>query len=116
MKVAEYQGADQYGLYAYWRELAASVPYFFPVSTERWVQCLLADELAGERMFDHLTTYVAKDRGQVIGFAQADVPPWSGPCAGTWPTAGGCKPSRRRLRLRGRGRRRARFAGQMPRG
>ena len=77
MNISTYQGADQYGLYTYWRKLGKDVPYFFPVSPERWAQCLLADELAGERMFDRLVTYVAKDDGEVVGFVQVGHPRFS---------------------------------------
>jgi ribosomal protein S18 acetylase RimI-like enzyme len=71
------QGADQYRLYGYWRKLGKNIPYFFPVSPERWAQCLLEDELAGERMFDRLETYIAEDQGRVIGFAQIGHPRFS---------------------------------------
>jgi RimJ/RimL family protein N-acetyltransferase len=74
VKISLYQGADHYGLYTYWRKLGDNIPYFFPVSPERWAQCLLEDELAGERMFDRMETYVAKDNGEVVGFAQVAHP------------------------------------------
>jgi len=77
MNVFTYQGADQYVLYAYWRKLGENIPYFFPVSPERWTVCLLEDKLEDERIFDRLETYVAKDRGRVVGFAQVGHPRFS---------------------------------------
>jgi ribosomal protein S18 acetylase RimI-like enzyme len=77
VKITKYKGADQYRLYTYWRKLGENVPYFFPVSPERWTRCLLVDEVAGERMFDRLETYVAEDEGQIIGFAQFGHPYFS---------------------------------------
>jgi ribosomal protein S18 acetylase RimI-like enzyme len=77
VKIIAYQGAVQYSLYAYWRKLGENIPYFFPVSPERWTECLLEDKLAGERMFDRLETYVAEDQGRVIGFAQVGHPRFS---------------------------------------
>ncbi|TFG69398.1 MAG: GNAT family N-acetyltransferase [Anaerolineales bacterium] len=77
MDICAYQGSDQYALYAYWRALGENIPYFFPVSPERWGVCLLEDRLDGEFIFDLLETYVAKDKGQVVGFAQVGHPRFS---------------------------------------
>ena len=82
MIVNAYQGADQYALYAYWRALGKNIPYFFPVSPVQWGTCLLEDKLDGDRIFDHLETYVAKDKEQVVGFAQVGHPRFS------WDTSG----------------------------
>lgn len=82
MNVGAYQGADQYALYAYWRALGENIPYFFPVSPERWGVCLLADRLDGELIFDRLETYVAKDKGQVVGFTQVGQPRFSWDASG----------------------------------
>ncbi|MDF1513240.1 MAG: GNAT family N-acetyltransferase [Anaerolineae bacterium] len=77
LTVKLYRGSDQYALYTYWRALGEHIPYFFPVSPERWAECLLEDNLDGEFIFDCLKTYVAKDDGQMIGFAQVGHPRFS---------------------------------------
>ncbi len=77
VNISAYQGSDQYALYAYWRAMGENIPYFFPISPERWGICLLEDKLDGELIFDRLETYVAKDKGQVVGFAQFGHPRFS---------------------------------------
>jgi len=74
MEVQRYQESHRDALLAYWRDLGASVPYFFPVSPKRWQDCLLDDELNGERLFGSLETLLAIENGQILGFAQYGQP------------------------------------------
>lgn len=61
-------------LFAFWRTVGIEIPYFFPVSPERWQACLLADALDGERKFRHLETFLAFDAGRLVGFVQFGQP------------------------------------------
>ena len=63
MDIREYQASDMYRLFEYWRRVGAVIPYFFPVSAQRWQVCLLEDELNGERIFKNLETYFATEKG-----------------------------------------------------
>ena len=74
MNIRKYQENDMQRLFDYWRRVGANTPYFFPVSAEKWERCLLKDELAGERIFRSLETYVATERGHVLGFVQYGQP------------------------------------------
>jgi ribosomal protein S18 acetylase RimI-like enzyme len=74
MDITEYQRGDLHRLFAYWRKVGTDIPYFFPVSAQRWQTCLLEDELNGERTFNSLATYLATERGQVLGFVQCGRP------------------------------------------
>ena len=49
-------------------------PYFFPVSKERWQECLLEDELSGERVFGDIETYCATEDDEMLGFVQYGQP------------------------------------------
>jgi len=70
MELERYQEQHRDDLLAYWKRLGASVPYFFAVSPKRWENCLLDDELDGEKLFANLETLLAIEKGQVLGFAQ----------------------------------------------
>jgi ribosomal protein S18 acetylase RimI-like enzyme len=70
MEVQRYQENHRDALLAYWKTLGASVPYFFLVSPKRWQDCLLDDELDGDKLFGNLETLLATEKGQVLGFAQ----------------------------------------------
>lgn len=74
MKIREYQRHDLHRLFEYWKKEGTDIPYFFPVSVQRWQTCLLEDELDGERVFDSLETYLATENGQVLGFVQCGQP------------------------------------------
>jgi ribosomal protein S18 acetylase RimI-like enzyme len=74
MDIREYQEDDLHGLFEYWRAVGRDVPYFFPVSAERWQTCLLDDELDSETIFDSLETYLATEQGRALGFVQFGQP------------------------------------------
>jgi ribosomal protein S18 acetylase RimI-like enzyme len=74
MKVRKCRDSDLPGLFEYWRKVGTGIPYFFPVSAARWEDCLLEDELDGERVFRSLEVYVATEDGQILGFAQFGQP------------------------------------------
>ncbi len=44
---------------------------------DQWCFCLLEDTLDGERVFDHLETFIAQEKGRVIGFVQVGHPRFS---------------------------------------
>ena len=74
MDIRAYQGNDLHRLFEYWRKVGTDIPYFFPVSAQKWQTCLLEVELDGERIFKSLETYLATENGQVLGFAQCGQP------------------------------------------
>ena len=74
MNIRKYQGNDLHRLFEYWRRAGTNIPYFFSVSAEKWQTCLLEDELAGERIFKSLETYVSTEKGHVLGFVQYGQP------------------------------------------
>ena len=70
MRIQEFRERDAGRLFEYWQRLGASVPFFFPVSIERWQACLLNDELNGERLFRQLETHLAVVDERVAGVVQ----------------------------------------------
>lgn len=74
MSIREYQGNDLHRLFEYWRKVGTGIPYFFPVSAQKWQTCLLEDALDGERIFESLETYLATENGQILGFVQCGQP------------------------------------------
>lgn len=74
MDIRKYQKADTRKLFDYWKRVGTSLPYFFPVSAERWQSCLLDDKLSGERLFERVETYLAIIDEQVVGFVQYGQP------------------------------------------
>lgn len=74
MGIRACQENDLHRLFEYWKKVGTDIPYFFPVSAQRWQTCLLEDELHGERIFDSLETYLATESGQVLGFVQCGRP------------------------------------------
>jgi ribosomal protein S18 acetylase RimI-like enzyme len=74
MDIREYRRSDLHNVFEYWKKVGTDIPYFFPVSAQRWQTCLLEDELDGERIFDSLETYLATESGQVLGFVQCGQP------------------------------------------
>lgn len=74
MDIREYQQSDLPSLFEYWREVGAEIPYFFPVSSQKWQACLLKDELNGKEIFKNLQTYLAVENGQIQGFVQCGQP------------------------------------------
>jgi hypothetical protein len=80
MEIQEYQDNNLDRLFEYWQKVGTDVPYFFPVTAQKWQTCLLEDELDGERIFKSLKTYYAEENGQVLGFVQYGQPnfAWDG--------------------------------------
>ena len=54
MNIIKYEESHLPILFQYWHKIGVGVPYFFPVSIERWRACLFDDELLGEQIFGHL--------------------------------------------------------------
>ena len=57
-------------LYEFWNILGKNIPYFFPVSFQRWRDCFLEDRLDGELIFASLDTYIREEGGRILGFIQ----------------------------------------------
>jgi len=74
MEVKEYQEGDFDRLFEYWKKVGADIPYFFPVSAQKWRACLFEDELEDERIFKSLETYLAVENDRVLGFTQYGQP------------------------------------------
>lgn len=74
LKISTCQQRDLPRLFEYWKHVGQGIPYFFPVSVQAWQTCLLADELAGEKLFKRLETYLATENGQILGFVQYGQP------------------------------------------
>ena len=74
MEIKSYGPGDLPKLLGYWYRLAEDIPYFYPVSADRWQACLLRDELDGERTFDDLETYFLAGSDGVLGFVQFGQP------------------------------------------
>lgn len=74
MDIREYTERDRHRVFEYWNKVGTDIPYFFPVSAQQWQTCLLEDQLDGERIFRSLTTYLATENDQVLGFVQYGQP------------------------------------------
>ena len=74
MKIKSYEQSDLSKLLRYWYRLAEDIPYFYPVSAEKWQACLLRDELDGDRIFGDLETYFVAGSDGVLGFVQFGQP------------------------------------------
>jgi RimJ/RimL family protein N-acetyltransferase len=74
MEVKKFQEDYFELLFSYWKSLAERVPYFFPVSSKKWRQCLLEDELDNEKIFSYQETFVAVEEGRLVGFIQYGKP------------------------------------------
>ena len=74
MEIRSYRETDLPRLFGYWYRLAEDIPYFYPVSADRWQACLLRDELDGERIFRNLETYFVAGADGVLGFVQFGQP------------------------------------------
>ena len=74
MNVRGYRNSDLESLYQFWTSVGEEIPYFFPVSVERWRACLLEDTLEGQALFRTLQTDLATRNGQVLGFVQYGEP------------------------------------------
>ena len=70
MEIIKLQEDHCLPLFLYWNRLAEKVPYFFPVSPEKWRACLLEDKLGDENMFLFQEIWIAVERGQIVGFCQ----------------------------------------------
>ena len=82
MDIREYQESDLHKLLEYWRRIGANIPYFFPVSTERWQACLLEDKLNGETLFKDLETFFVTENDQTLGFVQYGQPSFAWDASG----------------------------------
>ena len=74
MEVMEIQEVHFELLFQYWKKLAEQVPYFFPVSPEKWRECLLEDKLDDENIFRSQEIFIALEKDQIIGFCQYGQP------------------------------------------
>lgn len=74
MELKKFKTSDTDSLYGYFVEIGSSIPYFFPVTRERWAECLLADELDGEKIFDTTEIYLAVQDNKILGFIQFGTP------------------------------------------
>ena len=70
MEIRPFQKSDLQPLFVYWQTIGEKVPYFYPVSLEKWRACLLHDTLDGEPKFIAQKIYVAAENGTIIGFVQ----------------------------------------------
>ena len=70
MEIRAFPKSDLQPLFAYWQTIGEKIPYFFPVSLEKWHACLLRDTLDGEPQFVTQKIYVAIENGAIIGFIQ----------------------------------------------
>jgi len=68
----EYRKVTEYkALYNYYRNAAASIPYWFDTDYSLWLECLTDDtDYDGEKMFTELLTYIAVTGDQIKGFIQ----------------------------------------------
>jgi len=74
MEIKIYRETDLPKLHGYWYRLAEDIPYFYPVSADKWQACLLTDELDGERIFNDLETHFVAGSDGVLGFVQFGQP------------------------------------------
>ena len=74
MKVWKYRAEDFEPLFAYWKRLGEGIPYFFPVTPDKWQQCMFEDLLDNQKMFLFQETFVAKVNGHIAGFIQYGQP------------------------------------------
>jgi RimJ/RimL family protein N-acetyltransferase len=74
MEVIRYHENYFEPLFSFWRRLAEKVPYFFSVSSKRWRECLFDDKLDNKNIFLSQETFIAIEKGQVIGFSQFGQP------------------------------------------
>jgi ribosomal protein S18 acetylase RimI-like enzyme len=70
MEIRAFQKSDLQPLFAYWQTIGEKIPYFFPVSLEKWHACLLYDTVDDEPKFVAQKMYVAIENGTIIGFIQ----------------------------------------------
>lgn len=74
MEIIPYRDDQFEPLFAFWNKLAARVPYFFPVSAQRWHECLLDDTLGRERLFLSQQIFIAREKDRIVGFSQCGQP------------------------------------------
>jgi ribosomal protein S18 acetylase RimI-like enzyme len=74
MKARKYQEKDSESLFAYWQRLGEKIPYFFPVTSGKWHECMFEDKLDNEKKFLFQETFVAEENGQIVGFIQYGQP------------------------------------------
>lgn len=74
MIVRRYQEDDFESLFVYWQGLSKKIPYFFPVTSSKYHECMFEDKLDNEKKFLFQETFVAEENGQIIGFIQYGQP------------------------------------------
>jgi ribosomal protein S18 acetylase RimI-like enzyme len=74
MKVREYRETDFDALFAYWQGLGEKIPYFFPVTSDKWYECMFEDKLDNEEKFLFQEIFVAEENDQIVGFIQYGQP------------------------------------------
>jgi ribosomal protein S18 acetylase RimI-like enzyme len=70
MGIREFHEGDLVPLFSYWIKLGSQIPYFFPVTLEKWRDCLLDDTLEGEKKFTSQVIYLAIENDKIAGFIQ----------------------------------------------
>jgi len=70
MEIREFQEGDLVPLYSYWTQLGSKIPYFFPVTLEKWRDCLFEDTLEGEFKFASQVVFLAIEKDEIAGFIQ----------------------------------------------
>jgi RimJ/RimL family protein N-acetyltransferase len=77
MEIVKFHKDHSKSLFLYWNRLGRNVPFFFRVSTEKWLECLLNDRLEGVEKFRSQEIYMAIEDERVIGFIQYVQPAFS---------------------------------------
>ena len=74
MEIRKVRPNDFSVLFEYWQNIGKKIPFFFPVSFNKWQTCLFQDELDGELMFEESEIYVVIDHEKIHGFVQGIQP------------------------------------------
>ena len=74
MEICPLHPKDYDALFAYWNQLGKGIPYFFKVQQEKWIDCLLHDNLDGETLYQHSEVLIAWEKENVLGFVQYGQP------------------------------------------
>lgn len=77
MNIHQLESSDRERLFAFWRAMTETVPYYFPVTEAAWWQALIAEQhgLMGLHLRPETArVWIAEAQGQILGFAQAGQP------------------------------------------
>ena len=77
MEIVKFREEYTKPLFTYWNRLGENIPYFFSVTAERWLECMIDDRLDESKKFRSQEIYLAFDEDQVIGFIQYGQPAFS---------------------------------------